>query len=185
MAFSFQYRAQWLGEWKSAKGFLVTQYDALLTQLLPVSKLVDSLMIPYSASSALVTDGTGTPSFSPFGYGPLAFSTTCLVGPLTLPVTQNDYAPPNWQKASVVTFSSPAATITGFVAPVPLVPTLKLLINTGETNASLTLAHASSQSGATNRLRCPALTNYVLTKGSTVWMVYDTKSRVWQIIDKA
>jgi hypothetical protein len=184
MAFSFQYKPQLLGNWDSAKGFLIQQYTSLLDQLLPVSKLVDTLTIPYASNSQLVTNGTGTPIFSPFCFGPLAFDPSCFAGGLQVQAVQNDYAPPNWQKLSVVTFSSPASNITGFLAPSPLVPVFKLLINTGETNASITLVHLSAQSVAVNRLRCPGLTNYVLTKGSSVWLVYDTRARLWQVIDK-
>lgn len=184
MAFSFQFRQQFLGDWANSKGFIVRQYEALLSQLLPVSRLVDNLTIPYAANSQLVTNGTSTPSFSPFAFGPLAFDASCLAGGLKLPTLQNDYAPPNWQTVSIVTFASPASSVTGFIAPVPLVPVFKLLINTGETNASLTLVHQSTLSVGVNRLRCPGLVDYVLTKGSSVWIVYDTKAHVWQVIAK-
>lgn len=184
MAFSFQFRSQILGDWTSAKGFIVQQYEALLSELLPVSRLVDNLSIPYAPNSQMVTTGTSTPVFSPFAFGPLAFDTSCLAGGLMPSSLQNDYAPPNWQKLSVVTFASAASSITGFLAPVPLVPVFKLLINTGELNASVTLMHSNPNSVAVNRLRCPGLVDYILTKGSSVWIVYDTRAHVWQVIDK-
>jgi hypothetical protein len=182
MAFTFQFRAQILDDWQSAKGFIVQQYETLLSQLLPVSKLVDSLTIPYAPNSQLVTNSLSTPIFSPFAFGPLAFDTSCLAGGLQLPAQQHNYAPPNWQKLSVVTFTTPASSITGLLAPVPLVPVFKLLINTGGITASITLVHSSPDSLAPNRFRCPGLVNYVITKGSAVWVVYDTKASVWQVI---
>lgn len=63
MGFTLQYRDKLYGAWDTAQGFLVQQLDALVASLTSLGPLQDSLTAPYPASSVLVTDASGTPSW--------------------------------------------------------------------------------------------------------------------------
>lgn len=191
MPVSFDFRQQLLGEWFTARAFLVEQFDRLYANLAILSPLVDALGITatdlagnpiftvgYTASSALMTNPSGTPAFTQLLPFPLGFTAATVLTPAVLAVNTNNYAPTGFAAASIVRLAASAPVdLTGITASSTNV--IKLLANVG--TQTITLKHASGSSSAANRFRGPSAADVSLTASSTVQVWYDTASTVWQV----
>lgn len=62
MGLGFTFRANLLGPWNTAQGFLISQFEELYAALTAISPLTDNLKLPYRKSATLLTDSTGIPT---------------------------------------------------------------------------------------------------------------------------
>lgn len=191
MPLSFDFRQQLMGEWYTARGFLVEQLDRLYANLAILAPLVDALgttatdlagnpifTVGYTASSVLTTDPTGAPAFTKMLPTPLAFTTATVLTPPALAVNTNNYTPTGLSTAAIVRLAASAPVdLSGLGAAAT--HTFKLLANVGAN--TITLKHASGSSAAANRFRCPSAADVSLTTSATVWVWYDLASTVWQV----
>ncbi len=193
MPATIDFETQLRGPWETASGFLVEQLELLQAQIAPIFPLITGIqnlanataanaiigITGYPASSVLVTDSAGSPSFSATLPCPLGFMAATVITPSSLTVNTNDYAPTSLQAAAVLRVSATGAVdLTGLVAAAT--PHAKLLINVG--TQTITLKTASGSSAAANRWRCPGAVDFSLTAGTAVWIFYDLASTVWQVI---
>lgn len=187
---SIDFESQLRAPWEDARGFLIEQLSLLQAQLAPIFPLVSGLQAQtaatpligtsgYPVSSILVTDATGTPSFSATLPGPLAFLTSTTLTPTALAANTNNYAPSGLAAASVARVASTGAiNVTGLLASTR--SQLLLLANIGA--FTITLTNADALSTAANRFRCPGAANFGLTTGKACWLWYDLTSTVWQVV---
>lgn len=169
---AFDFRHELQGEWATARGFLVEQFDRLYAYLGAIFSGVPS--------AVLATDAAGTPSLTTLLPMPLGFAQATILTPLTLAVSTNNYAPAGLAGAAVVRMSaSGAIDLTGLQAG--SANTLRLLVNAGSAN-TITLKHASASSQAANRWRCSGAADIALGPGSARWIWYDASFAVWQVV---
>jgi hypothetical protein len=193
MPIGFDYRQQLYGPWDIARGFLVEQFDRLYASLGPLGPLLDGLSgtitqagtainpsSRYASASVLTTDANGAPAFTSTLPMPLAFALTVTLTPSALTADTNNYTPTGLAAAAIVRLSSTGSVNLTGLQSVTGTSTLRLLVNAGANN--ITLTHADASSAAGNRWRCPGAANLVLSLGRAVWIWYDTTSAVWQVI---
>jgi len=118
----------------------------------------------------------GTVSASQFN-----ISSAIYAGAINISVTGNinNWSPTGWASNAMFRVTPSAAwTITGAVA---VNSSRRTIFNVSSSN-TLTLAHQSASSTATNRFICPGNTDYVIQPNAAVDIWYDTASQRWRVI---
>jgi hypothetical protein len=104
--------------------------------------------------------------------------------PTALSGSTDNWGPTGLSAATVVRASAGGANknLTGIVAPSPAAARLLLLQNVGA--GSIVLKHDVTSTAA-NRFLCPNSADYSLTPNSSAFLLYDTASARWRVLEVA
>ncbi|HXJ73153.1 MAG TPA: hypothetical protein VNM37_09870 [Candidatus Dormibacteraeota bacterium] len=197
MGASFHFRDQLLGEWTTARGFLVNELEFLYSALGPLGPLIDGLQTVfidpatgqmqntgvYPSATILTADKSGKPGFTATLPGPLQFPlANALTTPTVTTAIVNNYDTIGLDQAAQVRMASSVNTVlTGMVAP-KLGALYRLLINIGAFTITVRCNDAGSAYG--NRLLTPNAVDVALVPLACVWIWYDVTSAAWRLVSR-
>lgn len=128
--------------------------------------------------SGLLTTGLQHPM-----WGAQALTLSGVLSPPQITADQNDYAPAGLAQAFMLRLQVDAnRSITGLLAQAA--GRLVAIINYGST-FTITLAHQSASSAATNRILTPNSLPLVLPQHGCAWLWYDTAQSFWRVVATA